>query len=265
MGVADPRTTAAELTRRCGFDPIAGLRSLAVALDANSVRTGDFVVLARGRVDRDKTIACARRVVEDRGRSLTESTVGRYSLYVQPGRGADSGREWAISAADARTVVAGSAALARRVLAIASEQRGGLQAGAPLLALRDRVGPLRALRLAANLGEDWSASLRLRPAWESLRRLRMIGATLGVDPGLEVAAVGSTPSAADAEALATATRAGLQELRARAPMGLAGLLGFIDTLAIETRGADVTASLRLDDRRTRDLFDQIELLIGSRP
>jgi hypothetical protein len=61
----------------CGFDPMANLAELAVAVPATG-ESGEFGVVAAGGVDDEALLACASKVIEARGGRSVVNTIGSF-------------------------------------------------------------------------------------------------------------------------------------------------------------------------------------------
>src|SRR5665213_1385684 len=68
---------ATEVATHCGFEPIARVRELSIAIPEG--QDGEFGILARGNFTRDEMSKCANAVIAARGGSPIETKSGDFS------------------------------------------------------------------------------------------------------------------------------------------------------------------------------------------
>ncbi|WP_437622091.1 hypothetical protein [Sorangium sp. So ce1151] len=247
----------------CGFDPLAALTEVAVAIPAAG-ESGDFGLAASGAVQDEALLACASKVIKARGGQPVVSTIGSFravrdssaeghgEIAVRPGGpillgggaylramiDAADGRAPAVGATDAHDGIAREvgAGAARVTVVLTPEQR-------------------------AELGRELAASGAGRSPAASIR-----SGGVGVALGPEIAVHGVV--LCDAEAPCAELGAELRAARdARAEDFATRLIGFgavLERVAIAAEGKALHARVKLSAEEAGVLVDRLASLRGLR-
>ncbi|MET0792277.1 MAG: hypothetical protein ABW061_12210 [Polyangiaceae bacterium] len=230
---------AAELAQLCGFDPLARLDQLALAVPSAGLAAQehpeDFGIVAEGRFTADEIVRCARAVVTQRGGDPIETHFGKFRSVRDRKASAE------VAANDGLLLVSGGSYF--RELLDAAEGQGSLRKDArdaQHAELRRRLGP-GAIVATWLLGEHWfervagqDGNARLSP----LGTLQAVGAHIDVS---ETAHVLLLLDCADSEG-ASRIKSLLGELRASLhalPLDPA-LSGLAERVSVSQTGAQLT-------------------------
>ncbi|HNN93332.1 MAG TPA: hypothetical protein PKI03_13730, partial [Pseudomonadota bacterium] len=76
-----------EFSAKCGLDPLQQIDSVFLALPENAQDSREYALLMRGRYAPDQISACAKRVAQDSGKSLTEAEYGGIKYLAEKEQG----------------------------------------------------------------------------------------------------------------------------------------------------------------------------------
>ena len=282
-----------KLTELCGFDPLARMKQLAIAVPEDG-DTGDFGVAALGAVSRDELVACAQHVIEARGGVPKVSSRGSFTL-VEDGlgpselAGARSSGEHAapkIALRDGGPLLVGRGAWLQAMMDVAEGTAPGLRSNTAHAALREallgaagaagesgprrRVAPTilatavlpRALRerLKHEMGAEGTGGNASNAAMEGVLDVETAG--LAITTG---AAGEDSYAAAELRCESDAACAEVKKLVEKTRLGfskdfgvrLIGLGPLLDSLVVETRGTTLTATARAPTEQLASAIDRV--------
>jgi hypothetical protein len=271
------------LAETCGFDPLTRVKELALAVPEGGEH-GDFGLIAMGDLREAELLDCAQKVILARG---GRPKVGKRGAFMTVEDADDAeGAKPRIALRDGGPLIVGRGAWLQSMIDAAEGKTPSVMMGSPHLALRDVLTERRA-------GKPSRAVVATAVLPKSLReRLkREMGAELGGEPGSNVA-MGGVLSVETVGLAITAGAAG-QESEAAAELRcetaeacdevkklilkkrlsfsqdfgvrLVGLGPLIDSLAVETKGAALTASAHAPTEDVAKALDRVLKLRSERP
>ncbi|WP_437599279.1 hypothetical protein WMF28_41275 [Sorangium sp. So ce590] len=247
----------------CGFDPMAGLTEVAIAIPAAG-DPGDFGLVAAGAVQDEALLACASKVIDARGgrpvvaalgsfRAVRDASAeGRGEIAVRPGGpillGGGAYLRAMVDAADGRAATVGASAAHDAIARAVGE---GAARVTVVLTPEQRAELGRELALSG-AGRSPAASIVSGGAAVALGPEIAVHAAVLCDAEAPCAELGAQLSAArDARAEDLATR-------------LIGLGGVLERIAIAAEGKALHARVRLSAEEAGALVDRLASLRGLR-
>ncbi|MDC3958592.1 hypothetical protein KEG38_32355 [Polyangium jinanense] len=138
----------------CGFDPMAGLTELGVAVPASG-GDGDFGLVASGAIDPDALLACASKVIEARGGRSVVNPIGAFRT-VRDAKQSTSGAEIAVR--EGGPILLGAGNYLRSMIDAAEGRVPSARADGDHTKLASEVGP-GALRVTVVLTPEQRRTL----------------------------------------------------------------------------------------------------------
>ncbi|MGK3988391.1 hypothetical protein WME99_35440 [Sorangium sp. So ce136] len=247
----------------CGFDPLAALTEVAVAIPAAG-ESGDFGLAASGAVQDEALLACASKVIKARGGQPVVSTIGSFRAV----RDSSAEGHGEIAVRPGGPILLGGGAYLRAMIDAADGRAPSVGATDAHDAIAREVGE-GAARVTvvltpeqrAELGRELAASGAGRSPAASIR-----SGGVGVALGPEIAVHGVV--LCDAEAPCAALGAELRAARdARAEDFATRLIGFgavLERVAIAAEGKALHARVKLSAEEAGVLVDRLASLRGLR-
>ena len=242
---------AARATAR-GFDEVDDVDRLLYAT-VPALREGASILVAQGRMDRERLSAAFRR-------QHPQTAVSDYR-----GVGVLAEAEEAIAFLTARTVVSGPRVAVRATIdcgfglarSVASEswlsalqtvlrEGRGASGRLPAMAAAVRVSPTMRAQLEAEMGEGGT--------------LEQVAARLDLGRDLDLAVVGSVSTHQRARDLAARLSAALRDQRNRPLVFILGLQPIFDSVRFAARENRMEAKLRIPEEQRADIADRMALL-----
>jgi hypothetical protein len=246
------------IQRACGWDPLARVKEIAVAVPEGG-ESGEFGVAATGDLGRDEFVACAEKVIRERGGQARVSTRGSFTLVDDAGATAPDSPKLAFkeggpylvgrgkwldammaAAEGAQPALATNAAHAslRKSLASTSPPRVAVATAVLPSSVRERVRGEMGLEVDG--GED-------NPAMAGVLAVTTAGLALSTGP-----AGGDTELAAELRCETTQACDEVKKLVERKRLDLSkdfgarlvGLGPLIDSLTVEAKGTTLIATAR---------------------
>lgn len=272
------------LAETCGFDPLARVKELALAVPEGGEK-GDFGVVAVGDLARAELVECAKKVIVARGGRAKVGARGGFATIEDEDDAAKTKPRIAVR--EGGPLVVGRGAWLDSMIDAAEGKAASVRAGSPHFALREA--------LVGKKGDKPRAIVATAVLPKSLReRLKHeMGAEIGAaaEPGSNVAmggvlsvetagiAVTAGPSGQESEAaaeLVCETAEACEEvkklvLRKRLAFSkdfgvrLVGLGPLIDSLTVETKGTTLVASAHAPTDDIAKAIGRVLNLRGERP
>lgn len=248
-----------KLSDACGFDPVARLREIAIAVPAGG-DDGEVGVAAVGAVEAAPLAACASKIVASRGGRPVVETVGSFTI-VRDAR-ADHGGEIAVR--DGGPVLLGGGAYLRQMMRAAERTEPTVASGAHGR-LRETIGPgaiVATMLVPKSMKDRARAELGGRDV--PAMRVESVVASLAADPDVRVHAIATCDDAAPCAELSKSLASSRDEHAKDLGARLVGLGALLDRVVIETRGASIDARVRLGSDEATGLLDRLFTLNALR-
>lgn len=246
----------------CGFDPIEGLREVALAIPTRG-DDGDFGVVASGTIPSDALLACASKVIEARGGRPVQTRVGDYQTVRDVSLARPGGE---IAVRSGGPALLGSGAYLRSMIDASSGSTPSVVGHQEHARLRTAVG-LGAVRLSMVLSPEQRAAVaeEIQRSGATPGRLpTALGQVSAVALGLAlegesmrlhgIVACDSEPAARQ---IADSLRGSLKERAADAAMRFVGLSELLERSTVRVTSRDVHVELSLGTEEASRLITRL--------
>jgi hypothetical protein len=247
----------------CGFDPLDGLQEIALAIP-ESGDSGDFGVVAAGKLQEKAVIACASKVIEGRGGSPIVTTIGSFRT-VRDGSSSESGGEIAVR--DGGPLLLGAGSYLRAMIDAAEQHAPTIHASEAHGWLAKETGRGE-LRLTMVLSREQRRTLaeELRAADPGSPAASVFGGALGVElgPTVKLHGVIACEGADSCKRLAGSLSAARDARAADLGTRLVGFGAVLDQLRIEPEKELIHLRVELPADQAALLAERLLTLRGLR-
>lgn len=249
-----------EFIAKCGLEPLQQIDSLFLALPENAQESREYALLLRGRYAPEQISACAKRVAQDSGKSLTEAEYGGVKYLAEKEQGP------ALAVLGKRAVVIAGPGWLKRVIdlhtgkmSVDSSARDNPQL-APLFS-RTRTGDafFWAGRTSAAMQERLLGWAPIGAAGS----LQSSSGSVDIAKGVAVHADLDFANEQDAASISAAANQQLASLKQDARVQLFGLSSYLDTIRFTTAKNTVAFDLRMTDQQLDDLITRLSGILKS--
>ncbi|WP_437733624.1 hypothetical protein [Sorangium sp. So ce1335] len=247
----------------CGFDPVAALTEVAIAVPAAG-EGGDFGLAAAGAVQDEALLACASKVIEARGGQPVVSTVGGFRA-VRDSSAEGSGE---IAVRPGGPILLGGGAYLRAMIDAAEGRTPAVGASGEHDDIARAVGE-GAARVTVVLTPEQRAELGRELALSGAGRspaaaIRAGGVGLALGPEIAVHAVVLCDAEAPCAELGAAMRAARDARADDLATRLIGLGSVLERIAIAADGNSLHARVKLSAEEAGALVERLASLRGLR-
>ncbi|WP_437547303.1 hypothetical protein WME97_45115 [Sorangium sp. So ce367] len=247
----------------CGFDPVAALTEVAIAIPAAG-EGGDFGLVAAGAVQDEALLACASKVIEARGGRPVVSGIGSFRAV----RDSSAEGHGEIAVRPGGPILLGGGAYLRAMIDTAEGRAGSVGASAAHDDIARAVGE-GAARVTVVLTPEQRAEIGRELALSGSGRspaasLLSGGASVALGPEIAVHAAVLCDAEAPCEALGAELRAARDTRAADFATRLIGFGAVLERIAIAAEGKALHARVKLSAEEAGALVDRLASLRGLR-
>ncbi|WP_437528519.1 hypothetical protein WME79_45710 [Sorangium sp. So ce726] len=247
----------------CGFDPVAALTEVAIAIPAAG-EGGDFGLVAAGAVQDEALLACASKVIEARGGRPVVSGIGSFRAV----RDSSAEGHGEIAVRPGGPILLGGGAYLRAMIDAAEGRAGNVGASAAHDDIARAVGE-GAARVTVVLTPEQRAEIGRELALSGSSRspaasLLSGGASVALGPQIAVHAAVLCDAEAPCEALGAELRAARDARAADFATRLVGFGAVLERIAIAADGKALHARVKLSPEEASFLVDRLASLRGLR-
>ncbi|WP_437779392.1 hypothetical protein [Sorangium sp. So ce1097] len=247
----------------CGFDPVAALTEVAIAVPAAG-EGGDFGLVAAGAVQDEALLACASKVIEARGGQPVVSPLGSFRAV----RDASAEGRGEIAVRPGGPILLGGGAYLRAMVDAADGRAAAIGASGAHDDIARAVGE-GAARVTVVLTAEQRAELGRELALSGAGRspaaaIRAGGVRVALGPEIAVHGVVLCDAAAPCAELGAALRAARDARADDLATRLIGLGSVLERVAIAAEGEALHASVKLSADEAAALVERLASLRGLR-
>ncbi|WP_437975375.1 hypothetical protein WMF11_46660 [Sorangium sp. So ce295] len=247
----------------CGFDPVAALTEVAIAIPAAG-EGGDFGLVAAGAVQDEALLACASKVIEARGGRPVVSGIGSFRAV----RDSSAEGHGEIAVRPGGPILLGGGAYLRAMIDTAEGRAGNVGASAAHDDIARAVGE-GAARVTVVLTPEQRAEIGRELALSGSGRspaasLLSGGASVALGPEIAVHAAVLCDAEAPCAALGAELRAARDTRAADFATRLIGFGAVLERIAIAAEGKALHARVKLSAEEAGVLVDRLASLRGLR-
>ncbi|WP_437763131.1 hypothetical protein WME77_34520 [Sorangium sp. So ce764] len=247
----------------CGFDPVAALTEVAIAIPAAG-EGGEFGLVAAGAVQDEALLACASKVIEARGGRPVVSGIGSFRA-VQDSSAEGHGE---IAVRPGGPILLGGGAYLRAMIDAAEGRAGSVGASGAHDDIARAVGE-GAARVTVVLTPEQRAEIGRELALSGSSRspaasLLSGGASVALGPEIAVHAAVLCDAEAPCAALGAELRAARDARAADLATRLVGFGALLERIAITAEGKALHARVKLSPEEAGVLVDRLASLRGLR-
>ncbi|WP_437713362.1 hypothetical protein WMF45_46615 [Sorangium sp. So ce448] len=251
----------------CGFDPVAALTEVAIAIPAAG-EGGDFGLVAAGAVQDEALLACASKVIEARGGRPVVSGIGSFRAV----RDASAEGHGEIAVRPGGPILLGGGAYLRAMIDTAEGRGGNVGGSVGASAAHDDIARAvgeGAARVTVVLTPEQRAEIGRELALSGSGRspaasLLSGGASVALGPEIAVHAAVLCDAEAPCEALGAELRAARDTRAADFATRLIGFGAVLERIAIAAEGKALHARVKLSAEEAGVLVDRLASLRGLR-
>jgi len=239
----------------CGYDVLSRVRRLGIVVPKTGSSAPEIGLVAIGRLEEDRLLACAARRARDRGSSIGERREGDVVLHVD--RDAAGG---ALAFPAPGVVLGGTRPALSQMIAAASGKRERMAAGAEHYDLYGRIGRDRSAWLAARIPDAVRRRWR-EEAPEELRPLLEVSwvvVGLRVWEGIQVSALVRATDVRAATLLERVARNLLDRGRREPAFVLSPFGPVFERTIVSRDGQEIVVSLSLSERQIDAMASRID-------
>ncbi|WP_437896439.1 hypothetical protein [Sorangium sp. So ce124] len=247
----------------CGFDPVAALTEVAIAIPAAG-EGGDFGLVAAGAVQDEALLACASKVIEARGGRPVVAGIGSFRAV----RDSSAEGHGEIAVRPGGPILLGGGAYLRAMIDAAEGRAGNVGASGAHDAIARAVGE-GAARVTVVLTPEQRAEIGRELALSGSSRspaasLLSGGASVALGPEIAVHAAVLCDAEAPCAALGAELRAARDARAADFATRLVGFGSVLERIAIAAEGKALHARVKLSAEEAGVLVDRLASLRGLR-
>lgn len=244
-----------ELISRTGLDPFRHIHRAVLAFPEEARASGQMALILEGEIfDQKRLVTYLGDQARLRGRSLTQQSRGRRTLWTYPGDVPATG-----FFLDDRRLVIGSGGWAEQVADLADGKAGAQSAAArgELGRLLAR-GPSRSVVVGALIPEGTRRRLLAQSGLDAQGSVLRLVAGVDLGPSFEAELVAELSNAADATELTKRFQSFVTEAKRNPQVLLLGAGPYLDALSTRADGPNARFRASLGEAQTRELLERLK-------